>query len=58
MIGVRRAGVTEAIGRLQDAGLIRRKRGTITITDEAGLERAACECCRIIRSEFERLFGG
>jgi CRP-like cAMP-binding protein len=55
MLGVRRQSVTEAAGRLQHRGLIRYRRGTITITDRPGLIRAACECYRVINAEFERL---
>jgi len=57
MLGVRRATVTVAAGRLQKAGLIGYSRGRITIRDRAGLERAACECYGIIRSTFDRLLG-
>lgn len=55
MLGVRRASVTTAAGALQDAGFIRHSRGRVAILDRAGLESAACECYRIIRSEFDRL---
>jgi CRP-like cAMP-binding protein len=55
MLGVRRQSVTEASGRLQRAGLIRNRRGNITILDRAGLERASCECYGVIAAEFERL---
>lgn len=55
MLGVRRASVTTAAGALQDAGFIRHSRGRIAILDRQGLETAACECYRIIRSEFDRL---
>jgi CRP-like cAMP-binding protein len=55
MLGVRRASVTEAAGTLQDAGFIRYARGRVTIVDREGLENAACECYRIIRTEFDRL---
>ncbi len=38
MLGVRRAGVTEALGALTSAGLIRSKAGQITVMDRDGLE--------------------
>jgi len=55
MLGVRREGVTEAAGKLQDAGLINYRRGTITIVDRAGLEAKVCECYQVVRAEFDRL---
>jgi len=55
MLGVRREGVTEAAGKLQAAGLIRYKRGRITITDRAGLEQRTCECYGVVRREYDRL---
>jgi CRP-like cAMP-binding protein len=49
MLGVRRAGVTEALGALTLAGLIRSKVGQITVLDRDGLEAACCECYAIVR---------
>jgi CRP-like cAMP-binding protein len=57
MLGVRRAGVTVAAGELQRAGLIRYQRGYITILDRKGLQKRACECYEVSRSEFNRLLG-
>ena len=53
MLGVRRGGVTAAAGALQDAGLIRYRRGGIRVLDRAGLEAAACECYGVVRSSFD-----
>jgi CRP-like cAMP-binding protein len=57
MLAVRRATVTEAAGLLQRQGLIRYRRGIITITNREGLESASCECYTIVRAEFDRLLG-
>ncbi len=54
-LGVRREGITEAAGKLQEAGLIRYRRGHITVIDRAGLEAKACECYAVVKKEFNRL---
>lgn len=55
MLGVRREGVTEAAANLQRAGLIRYRRGHITVLDRPGLEQRTCECYAVVRKEYERL---
>lgn len=57
MLGVRRAGVTEAAAKLQGEGWIRYSRGFVEILDRPALEDATCECYHIVRREYERLFG-
>ena len=55
MLGARRPSVTVVAGILQQAGLIRTRRGRVQITDRLGLERAACECYGVLREVFDRL---
>jgi CRP-like cAMP-binding protein len=55
MLGVCRSTVTLAAGVLQKAGIIRYRRGAVRVLDRLGLERASCECYRVIRDQYERL---
>ena len=57
MLGVRRAGVTVAMGTLQSAGLIRYTRGRIAVLDREKLEEVSCRCYRITQAALERLLG-
>ena len=57
MLGVRRTTVTDAMGSLQKAGLIRYRRGHVTILDPEALRRRACECYEVSKREFDRLLG-
>lgn len=57
MLGVRRASVTDAAGKLRRRGLIDYRRGRVHILDRKGLEKTACECYELIRSEHEHLVG-
>lgn len=55
LLGVRRESVTTTAGLLQKEGLITYARGTVRITDRAGLEKRVCECYLSVRQEYERL---
>jgi CRP-like cAMP-binding protein len=55
MLGVRREGVTEVAGKLQQAGCISYRRGHIAVLDRPGLESRACECYAVVRKEMDRL---
>jgi CRP-like cAMP-binding protein len=57
MLGVRRTSVSIVAGTLQQAGLIRYRRGHIRILDLQGLQDGACECYETVRSQSERLLG-
>ena len=55
MTGVQRSTISVVANQLGGAGLIRFSRGSVEVTDRAGLEAQACECYRAIRQEFEGL---
>ena len=52
MLGVRRPGVTIAIGALQKAGLVEHSRGSVRVLDRGGLEAASCECYEVVKRRF------
>jgi hypothetical protein len=54
-LGVRREGVTEAALKLQQAGVIRYRRGRIVVLDRQRLEQQSCECYRAARIEHDSL---
>ena len=55
LLGVRRESVTQAVGELQNEGLIARTRGHITLVDRPKLEKRVCECYGVVKDEYERL---
>ena len=57
MLGVRRAGVTEALQALEHRKLISNSRGKITIRNRKGLERAANGSYGLPEAEYARLMG-
>jgi CRP-like cAMP-binding protein len=57
MLGVRRAGVTVAMGALQSQKILTYVRGRVVILDRPRLEEASCACYHITRSQFQRLMG-
>jgi len=57
MLGVRRAGVTEALRTLEDGGAIATKRGRVTVLDRAGLEAVAGDSYGLCEAEYTRLIG-
>ena len=57
MLGVRRAGVTEALHMLEGEELIRASRGEIEVLNRRGLERRARPTYGVPEAEYRRLIG-
>jgi len=55
-LGVRRAGVTVAANGFRSAGLIDYRRSNIQVIDRNGLQAMACECYRIVKGQYDRLY--
>lgn len=58
MLGVRRPGVTVALHVLEGLGLIKARRGLITVVDRKGLEAHSDASYGVPEAEYERLIGG
>src|SRR5271167_4369367 len=54
-LGVRRESITEAAAKLQRAGIVRFRRGHVTVLERTGLEAGTCECYGVVKKEFGRL---
>jgi CRP-like cAMP-binding protein len=57
VLGVRRTSISIEAQALQEAGLIRYRRGHIHVLDPQGLQRCACECYERLKSQAEELLG-
>ena len=53
MLGVRRSGVTVAVGELEQAGLVTHRRGSVVVRDPEGLRGVSCECIKVLTEEYE-----
>jgi CRP-like cAMP-binding protein len=58
MLGASRPTVTLVSGTLQKAGLIKYRRGHVTIVDRESLEAASCECYRAATTLLRRVTDG
>jgi CRP-like cAMP-binding protein len=56
MMGVQRSTVSLAANTLQQAGLIKYRRGNIEILDVKGLRAAACECYATVAAHYQKLW--
>ncbi len=52
LLGVRRAGVSEAASHLRAQGLIAYRRGLTGVLERRDLEKRSCECYRFIRRQY------
>ncbi|WP_371260869.1 helix-turn-helix domain-containing protein [Bradyrhizobium sp. Cp5.3] len=48
ILGMRRAGITEALNRFGQSGLLRKTRGVLEISNRNKLQSRACVCYRIV----------
>jgi CRP-like cAMP-binding protein len=55
MLGMRRAGVTQAASALKRRKLISYQRGVIEILNLRGLKAASCSCYQIVETAFQRV---
>jgi CRP-like cAMP-binding protein len=54
ILGLRRAGLTEALIRFEEHGLIRKTRGVLEVRDRTLLQQKACCCYGVIAKSYHR----
>jgi len=57
MLGTRRTSVSLTAATLQKAGMLRYRRGHMTILDRKSLEKTSCGCYEVMRTEMQALWG-
>jgi Mn-dependent DtxR family transcriptional regulator len=57
MLGVRRTSVTAVARTLQEAGMVKYRRGKIEVLDVEGLRESACECYETVKEQYDQLLG-
>lgn len=55
VLGVRRETISDAAGKLQEAGVITYSRGHIEVIDRAKLVALSCECYDIVKKQYDEL---
>ena len=54
ILGLRRSGLTEALIRFEDRGLIRKTRGVLEVCNRELLQQSSCSCYGVIASAYHR----
>ncbi|MFL6722121.1 MAG: Crp/Fnr family transcriptional regulator [Sphingomonas sp.] len=57
LLGVQRTTVNAVVRELASEGLIATARGTVRVTDRAGLKRRSCECYQRLQEHFDAVIG-
>jgi CRP-like cAMP-binding protein len=57
LLGVQRTTINAVIGELSSEGLIETSRGTVRVTDRAGLKRRSCECYQRLQDHYSAVIG-
>ena len=58
MVGIGRNYASRLLQAFREGGLIQTRRGGLIITDQAGLERRACQCNNVVKQHFARVLLG